>query len=611
MVRRALVIALFLLFVLACAAAPALAYGPLAGFTVSPGAQLVPGAGSAVVVWAGSGGATLLAQRFADDGSPQPAHVVAAGISGLSGWRAAGAGTEVTVVWKAGETIFAKCIDASDGRTVYGPVTVLTDAAVAALASDARSATVAGVAPDGADGAYVWCRVSPTTGVSGYGDTLLNHLSATGALAVAAPQSTLARGTIAGLDVYGDGHAFALLGPPGRSGLGVQRFSPALSADPGWSRPVSPYSPLLPVPSATPAPIGIAAGSGALIAWREGARVKVQRYPRAGGITWLRPASVSMAGDVELASDFAGGAYLVGPAGGGILARHILGSGAEAGPGSVLPVPGLGSSPVLALTANRAGDLFAGYGDAATPAVSGIGLLTCLGAWSAVGPATLQPATYSGAVPDGAGGAYLLGDGAASGYLWRVADTSGAAAVTFRPRSELVAYGKSVVVSGYVTGADSLPAGGAAVTITGGGRVSPAASTQPDGFYQTSIAPRANAAWTASASGATSGSVLIRVSPRLTLALSHTASGTRLTEIFTGAVTPRHAGSRVLIQKAVGSHWRTVASARLDGRSRYRATWSLPHRTATYKLRAMLPAHTDHAEGATVTATLKVVIKKG
>ena len=67
----------------------------------------------------------------------------------------------------------------------------------------------------------------------------------------------------------------------------------------------------------------------------------------------------------------------------------------------------------------------------------------------------------------------------------------------------------------------------------------------------------------------------------------------------------------MLIQKAVGSGWRTVASGRLDSRSRYRVVWAVPFKTASYKLRVILPAHADHAEGDSPTASLKVVIRKG
>jgi hypothetical protein len=54
-----------------------------------------------------------------------------------------------------------------------------------------------------------------------------------------------------------------------------------------------------------------------------------------------------------------------------------------------------------------------------------------------------------------------------------------------------------------------------------------------------------------------------------------------------------------------------VASGKLDSRSRFHITWYLPYKTATYKLRAIIPAHSDHAQGTSSTGTLKVAIRKG
>jgi hypothetical protein len=609
MIRRTFAITVFVVLALACAAAPAYAYAPLVGQTTPPGAKLAPGADPAVFVWAHDDGGTssLLAQRFSNAGGLQTAHTVASGITGLGDWYAAGDGATVTVVWKAGATIQAKSIDVSTGDVVYAPVTVCTDAAVALLPGAAAAATISGVAPDGDGGVYVWCAVTPTTGLSGVGDSLLNHVSAVGSLANGDPGIPLAKGTIAGLDADNEGHAFVLLAPPGRNGVAVQRFSPAITPDAGWSQPISPYSPLLPVPSATQQPIGITAGTGAVIAWREAGKIKLQRYPAGGGISWvISKPTVSMSGDVRLAGDGATGFYLVGPATGGIVARHVLSTGVEAGPASVLSVAGLSQPRVGALIVNRAGDLFAGYGDQGVPVSSGVGLMTCLGAWSAVGPPSMRPDLYTAGVPDGNGGAYLLGEGA----LWRVADGGSAAEVTFRPRAQLIKYGARVQVAGYVTQADSLPAAGVAVTVTRNGHASAALTTQADGFYNTPIAPKANATWSAAAAGASAGEIVIRVMPKLTLALAHKTSSTRLIEILSGTVTPNHAGATVRIQKAVGGGWRTVASGRVDSRSRYRVTWSVPYKTASYKLQAMLPAHADHAEGVSPSATLKVVIRK-
>ena len=263
---------------------------------------------------------------------------------------------------------------------------------------------------------------------------------------------------------------------------------------------------------------------------------------------------------------------------------------------------------VDAVSANRAGDLTVAYSDAATPSgVPGVSRVTCLGVWDTATIAAI-PESFTAAAHDGAGGAYVLG----AGELLRFAEAD---AVTLRPRSKLVQYGKSVTVAGYLTGAGGLPVNAAQVQVrrvTGATTAAGATdTTDAQGYYQTSLQPRSNATWRAVAGGATGEEALIRVMPRVTLALSHLKAGTRLTENFSGGVAPAHAGRRVLIQKAVGSGWRTVASGRLDGSSRYHISWRLPYRTATYKLRAMFPAHADHAQGTSITATLKVVIKKG
>ena len=268
------------------------------------------------------------------------------------------------------------------------------------------------------------------------------------------------------------------------------------------------------------------------------------------------------------------------------------------------------------VTVNRTGDLFVACGDQGATA-SRVELMTALGTWSDVGPSTQVPGRFSGAGPDGSGGAVVLGTGGGAGsgaVLWRIANGGAAAVVTCRPRSALVEYGKAVRIAGYATQADGLPASvSVAVSATTGGGSSPSPmTTDSDGYYHGSIVPKANATWTATAAGVTSDGVVIRVQPRVTLALSHgKPQGTRLREIFSGAVVPSHAGAKVLIQKAVGAAWRTVASGKLDGSSHYRVAWAVPFKTASYKLRAMLPAHADHAEGDSSTANLKVVIKKG
>ena len=192
----------------------------------------------------------------------------------------------------------------------------------------------------------------------------------------------------------------------------------------------------------------------------------------------------------------------------------------------------------------------------------------------------------------------------------QAAHTAGsAAAVTFTPRLTIVSYARAVSVSGYLTSAGD-PVAGGTVTLreTRGGvtRDSGTAVTNGQGFYQTTVSPRFNASWHAEAAGVSSLPVVIQVRPRVTLALSHTQSGARLTEVFSGAVAPTHVGKRVFVQRHTADGWRAVASGRLDRRSHYRIRWLMPYRSAVHRLRVLLPAHRDHADGVSPTAFVSV-----
>lgn len=484
MIRRTLAIALFVLVALACVAAPALAYGPYLSYTTGSGARLVGGASEGAIMWSGSApgaGATsvLQASRFSIDGVAHGPYTVVSDISGLDGWHATGAGLLVTVVWKAGSSIFVKQVELAGGATVFGPVTLSTDGTV----------VPAGIAADGSGGAFVWC-TGPAA--PGSGTSIIYHMSSSGALSGDAGLP-VQKGTIAALDVDSKGQAFALLGPPGRNGLAVQRYAADLTR---WASPISVYSPFEQPSAATQEPIGITASSAATVAWREGSKVRLQRYS-SSGLLWMFQAVIGMTGTVHLTDDYLGGVYLIAPYGHGLTSRHILASGLEAGaPGSRSPDLGLSAPRVDAVTVNRTGDLFVACSDAAA-ATSRVELMTALGGWSDVGPGTLTPGQYSGAGQDGSGGAFVLGAGGGAGsdgVLWRIADA--VQAVTFRPRSQLVQYGKSVTVAGYSTLAGGLPAASSPVLI---GKVKGGVFTQattatagPTGYYQATLKPTLN-----------------------------------------------------------------------------------------------------------------------
>jgi hypothetical protein len=193
---------------------------------------------------------------------------------------------------------------------------------------------------------------------------------------------------------------------------------------------------------------------------------------------------------------------------------------------------------------------------------------------------------------------------------------SGAAVkLTVVPPKLPVAYPLTVAITGSLT-ANGLPLSGETVQVgrTTGGVFSAVVSvtTHADGSYEAWVKPTASATWTALWGDVRGDEIPIPVAPRVSLALSHLQASRALTEVFSGAVAPKHPGMKVLIQKAVsGTTWKTVTSGRLDSRSRFRITWHVPYRNARYQLRAILPAHADHAQGTSTKAVLKVAITKG
>jgi hypothetical protein len=610
MVRRRGVICAVVGAVLALLAAPALAYVPTVSYPVPAGTRLAAGAADATYLWPASGGTALEAARVPlGAASADGPYAVVSGITAPRGeWFACGDGSSVDVIWKDADTVFVERYDLAAGARAFAPVAVCSDAQAAALCGAPGAAvSPAGISADGRGGAYVWCTVSPAPDG---GCTLLNYVDATGTPATTSPTMKVVARPVVALESDAAGHAWVLLADG--SGAAVERLGPGLSSDWGGAR--SPYLlPPTPRPAAETALDLVVAGDDVFALWREGGVVKVQRFDAAGGRLWLAPPAVTMPGAVALAGDGSGGAYIVGPLGDGVVARHILATGREAAwSPSALTGLGLARPRVDAVAGNRAGDLFVAYSNADSGGTAGVALLTFTGGWTDVGPAP-APGWYAAAAPDGAGGAYVLGAGG-SAALWRIA---GADQLTFRALSTTTTYGSAagVTVCGYLTGADGAPVAGVTVAVgtTAGGRFTPTASarTGADGFYRVRVAPTANATWTATVGARTGDEVVVRVAPKISLTLAHHKAGTRLSEIFTGFVSPDRAGGRVRVEKAVAGGWKTVAAGTLDARSHYRILWRLPQRTAIYTLRVVLPASTDYAEGTSPTATLRVKVRKG
>jgi hypothetical protein len=618
MSRRRLLLPVAILVLFAALPPAALAaYAPLWSQPVAGAAQLVAGDSGATVVWAvaDGAGATLLAQRYDRAGDPFGAtpSVLVSAVAGLSDWLATGdGGNGVVVAWKAAGVTSVRRL-AANGASAYDAVPVCTDIAVAALRGTGATAAPVQLEPDGFGGVYVRLLATPSLAS---GDTLLAYVSPLGVAARPDPGLAVDRGTISGMSRDSLGHLFVLLSGPGRNGVAAQRFGPDLSAD--WDEPISPYNPLLgPPPATAQTPLGIVAAAAATIAWREGGKVKVQRLSESGNRFWLRPAAVSASGPMTLADDGWGGCYLAGTSDDGLRVFHIAEDGSPVGgtSGSALRL-GLGDPHVDGVSWNGAGDLTVAYGDGAASA--GVARMTYLGSWSspALSPAPTQLAALA---DDAAGGDYALGTGAGA-RLWRLGEAG--AALTLRPRATHVVYGDEAGVAGYLTAA-GVPLAGSRVEIRwanarGLSMTAATATTDGEGFYQATIAPKASGgAWTATAIGPTGEPVLsdaftgLTVAPAVSIALANRRTGRSYVEIFSGSVKPAFPGRRVLVQRLTGGSWHTLATGSLDGRSHYRVSWPLPLRSATYLFRTLFPAPAGYEAGVSRTARLRVVVNAG
>ena len=599
---------LAVLATLAFAAAPALASSSLWARPVDGAAQLAAGGGGATVVWASrDGGATsLLARRYALGGRPLTAGsvVLVPDLSGLTAWLCAGdRDGGLTVAWKADGVTSVQRFS-GDGGALYAPVHVCSDAAVAALRGAGASAEPVLLQADGAGGAFLILRARPTAST---GDSLLVHVSASGEVAGPDPGAVVRSGTVGAANVDDEGHLFALLGPPGRNGVAVQRFAPDLAAD--WSAPISPYNPLAgPPPTTAQEPLAMLPDGTA--AWREAMNVKLQRFARSGDRLWLRPAGVSAAAGAVVTGDGAAGSYITDVTSQSLRVQHVGPDGTRQGPSAGFSMNVGATTPAVAgATSDRAGDLTVAW-TGAPRGSAGVAQVTCLGTWTspALDPAAAQ---LGAAASDDAGGAYVMGAGSGA-QLWRLAELGDT--VTLRPRSTDVQYGDSIRVGGYVT-VGGEPLAGSAVQVRLGGKTAGSAITGADGYYETAVKPESSAPLTAVAEGPGGGQIVsapfggLVVSPAISLTLSNRSAGLGYVETFSGDVKPAHPGSRVYVQRKVGSSWRLLASGRLNGASKYAVSWPLPLRTATYLIRTVLPAHGDHAQGVSRTARLRVVVR--
>lgn len=90
----------------------------------------------------------------------------------------------------------------------------------------------------------------------------------------------------------------------------------------------------------------------------------------------------------------------------------------------------------------------------------------------------------------------------------------------------------------------------------------------------------------------------VSVIPRLTAVASSTRIRIGQSVVVRGAISPVHpTGTTVYLQRFYSGMWRNVASGRMNTSTSYSVSWK-PPATGGYALRVALPAHADHALGA-------------
>lgn len=186
--------------------------------------------------------------------------------------------------------------------------------------------------------------------------------------------------------------------------------------------------------------------------------------------------------------------------------------------------------------------------------------------------------------------------------------------LTIAAQPSTVVFGKSVTISGKLTGS-----GSAGETVTLHDEPYPfshysvlaTTTAASDGSYSFTATPTVNTKYQTTAktkSPATSPELLVKVAPRVGLRVSDRTPKVGQVVTFSGRVTPAHDGQPVRLQrrKADGT-WKTVVSVPLvDAGSAY-STYSVKRkigRSGTW--RVVKPADADHARGRSPKRTLTV-----
>lgn len=180
---------------------------------------------------------------------------------------------------------------------------------------------------------------------------------------------------------------------------------------------------------------------------------------------------------------------------------------------------------------------------------------------------------------------------------------TGCTTLTATAAKRTLLFGTGTTIGGTLVDDAAAPLPGETIKLrscpTGGACSTRSTTTAANGGYGFTVKPSKNTAYQISHTPSfRSASTTIKVMPKITLTASRTTMPSGGTVKLTGKVAPAHDGRTVKIQRLVAGEWKTIASATLSSTSTYAKQVTLTgRRGSTAKLRVVLPAHADHAQG--------------
>jgi hypothetical protein len=125
------------------------------------------------------------------------------------------------------------------------------------------------------------------------------------------------------------------------------------------------------------------------------------------------------------------------------------------------------------------------------------------------------------------------------------------------------------------------------------------------GAYALSLSPDRTTTYRTISGSVTSVPVVLFVDAKVTLAASSKKTTVGKKVVLSGTAEPVDAGAKAVIQRKVGSTWKTVATGAISSSGAFKVTWT-PKAKGTYLLRAYVGDQSQVFAGSSGTITLIV-----